>query len=47
VLDLEGNWIEKEGTIHLTEMIKENLNLTEVVSKLMFPPISNWHNGPN
>ncbi|XP_053392658.1 leucine-rich repeat-containing protein 74B-like [Mercenaria mercenaria] len=30
VLDLEGNWIQKEGTMYLTEMIKENMNLTEV-----------------
>ncbi|KAL4238467.1 Leucine Rich repeat [Mactra antiquata] len=29
-LDLEGNWIEKEGAIYLSEMLKENMYLTEL-----------------
>jgi len=31
VLDLEGNWIEKEGAGHIADMIRENLFLTDIV----------------
>lgn len=30
VLDLEGNWIEKEGTSYLSDMIRENIFITEL-----------------
>lgn len=30
VLDLEGNWIEKEGASHLSDMIRENFFLTDI-----------------
>ena len=35
-LDLEGNWVEKEGVKYLSDMLRENIYLTDVVST-MFP----------
>ena len=30
-LDLEGNWIEKEGASHIADTLRENIYLTDVV----------------